>query len=405
MISRSSPKKNILFIETGVMGGGSFESLYYQLKGLNREKFCPIVVFLNETDYVEKVKNLGIKTYLIEDYILTQKANPFLRKPLRILWKFCRYFLPWLYPYFIWYVQAPLIRRLEKIVKTEQVDLIELNNQPERHFFGFHLASRTDLPCIDYIRSECGGAFEKMGSEIVDRYSTYHIAITKYIKSCWVEKGLNSKKTEVILNAIPKLEANPMDIHKRFEIEEDINFFVGYIGRLIEWKAPDFLLKAFNEFNKKESSTGLIFAGEGPKKKKLIRLQDKLNLSNSVYFLGWVQEIYSLIYSLDVLVLPSVKEPFGRVLLEAMALKVPVIATNSGGIPEIIEDERNGLLVECGDKMELAEQLERIKDSPNLRQQIINEAYHDIETKFSLERYTKQMKEIYNNIFEFDSVE
>ena len=96
--------------------------------------------------------------------------------------------------------------------------------------------------------------------------------------------------------------------------------------------------------------------------------------------------------------LPSNNEPFGRVLLEAMNIGTPVIGTKSGGIPEIIEDGINGLLVDYGDIEALKISIIKILKNNSLREEIIQGGYETINSKFCIETYQEKIENIYDTL-------
>ena len=124
-----------------------------------------------------------------------------------------------------------------------------------------------------------------------------------------------------------------------------------FVGNLLLSKGVDTLLEAFSLIEKENSNVGLIFVGDGEEKERLLLRSRELGVENKVKFLGRVsyEEIPTLMHYSDILILPSVHEGFGRVLLEAMSMHLPIIASNVGGIPLVIDDGKDGLLFEAGD--------------------------------------------------------
>ena len=129
------------------------------------------------------------------------------------------------------------------------------------------------------------------------------------------------------------------------------------------------------------------------------RLRDRvveLKLSDCVEFGGFRTDLGGLLPSFDCLVVASRAEPFGLVLLEAMRAGVPVIASNAGGVPEIVTDGVNGLLFEPGDVAGLAEAFGRIAEDPALAKQLTEEGNQVIRTRFSLERQVNSLESLFD---------
>ena len=128
-----------------------------------------------------------------------------------------------------------------------------------------------------------------------------------------------------------------------------------FVGNLIFAKGVDILLEAFALIEKEYSDIGLIYVGDGDEKVHLINRSIELGIDNKVMLVGRVEykSIPSIMYYSDILVLPSREEGVGRVILEAMAMRLPVIASNVGGIPLVIDNLKDGILFESGDVNEL----------------------------------------------------
>ena len=124
-----------------------------------------------------------------------------------------------------------------------------------------------------------------------------------------------------------------------------------FVGNLLKAKGVDILLEAFALIEKENSSIGLVFVGDGEEKERLITRSKELGINEKVIFLGRVEydAMPTLLYYADILILPSIEEGVGRVLLEAMSMCLPIIASNVGGIPLVIDNRKDGLLFEVGD--------------------------------------------------------
>ena len=135
--------------------------------------------------------------------------------------------------------------------------------------------------------------------------------------------------------------------------------YVFAYGRLVPQKGFSNLLRAWRLVNAQGAK--LLIAGDGPDRQLLLDLVEQLEIQNSVEFLGRLnrQEVGHYLRHACAFVLPSIHEPFGLVILEAMAARVPVIATKVGGVPEFVEDGRTGTLVESGDTDGLAAAMQR----------------------------------------------
>ncbi|MCI0706866.1 MAG: glycosyltransferase family 4 protein [Ignavibacteriae bacterium] len=137
-------------------------------------------------------------------------------------------------------------------------------------------------------------------------------------------------------------------------------FLIGVLGRLDPQKGQEMLLLAAPEILKRHPDTALVIAGDETAGEKgyaarLHELARRLGIERSVVFLPFTDRVAEFMSALDVFVLPSFSETFGYVLVEAMAMEKPVVATNAGGVPEIIEHGKTGFLVEPRDPAALAQ--------------------------------------------------
>jgi glycosyltransferase involved in cell wall biosynthesis len=130
---------------------------------------------------------------------------------------------------------------------------------------------------------------------------------------------------------------------------------IGFIGWLLPIKGPLHLLEAMPKICSRVPRARLMFVGKGDLETTLKRRTRELGLQSNVAFLGWRDDIHRIMPLLDVFVLPSLNEGMGRVLVEAMAAGRPVVASRTGGIPDLIEDGVNGCLVPPGNADALAD--------------------------------------------------
>lgn len=171
-----------------------------------------------------------------------------------------------------------------------------------------------------------------------------------------------------------------------------------YVGRLDREKGVDYLIKAA-----KNIPAEIYILGGGDYQKNLENLVKDLKLNN-VHFLGYlgkeyVKEMRKFYQRADVIVVPSiVKEALGLVILEAMAARTPVVASNIGGIPNIVKDGKTGFLVKPRSSLEIAEKVNKILNDEKLRQSMRERCYRMIEEKFTWEKATKTIRDSYERI-------
>jgi len=225
------------------------------------------------------------------------------------------------------------------------------------------------------------------------------IVISKLIKKELVEEfRIKDKKIEVIYHGIDLKKFYPLEERLIEAKKKEFGFYkeskiVGYVGRLHKEKGLDILIRSFSQLAKRFAPIYLLLIGEGPNRKELELLVKKLDLEKNVFFLGYRDDVSTLVNMMDVFVLPSkVRESFGIVLIEAMAAGKITIGSNLGGIPEIINNKKNGFLFEPGDEKQLTDYISRVLSDNELRRKIEGNAIRTVREKFSEEVMIKNLE-------------
>jgi glycosyltransferase involved in cell wall biosynthesis len=160
-------------------------------------------------------------------------------------------------------------------------------------------------------------------------------------------------------------------------------FVFGTLGRLVPNKDQATLIQAFYLLKQQGAHAKLVIAGKGPLEQALKQHAQELNIAQDIIFTGFIDKAFSYLKALDCFILSSVQEAFGRVLLEAMLAKLPVIATSVNGIPEVVGDA--GLLIKARDTTQLSQAMNLIYQlSPAERQTIGEKAHAHVLKHFSI---------------------
>jgi len=248
--------------------------------------------------------------------------------------------------------------------------------------------------------------FEK----ILFNYSDHIIFISKAVKKFFLENirikkekysiiryGLNTKK----FFKLPRREI--INIKRKLNISNK-TLIIGCIARHVEQKSLDIVIKSFSMFAKKNSeiNSKLIMIGKGHLQNELRYLAKSLNISNKVIWIRSANNINLYFNIFDMLCLSSKYEGFGLVLLESLASGVPVLATRSGAIPEIIENKKNGYLVQHGDIKNFSK---RINDTLALKKNItFKKNLFNSKNLFSLNKVYVETDKAYSNAKNVKSV-
>ena len=258
----------------------------------------------------------------------------------------------------------------------------------------------TGLSRIKNIRDGIGYGL-KWERAVIERADKI-IAISEFTKNEIIKTyNIDDEKIEVIyLGGYDKIKKFTPSELEQFKSELIINkdySIILFVGNPIERKNIDVLIKAFEEVECKKSI--LIITGYGDFS-KYCNLVEKLDMQKRVIFTGEVSNIdLQKLYNIcDLFVLPSKLEGFGIVLVEAMAAGKPIVATNVGGISEVVEDKRNGILVEPNNVKELTQARQYFLENPAIARKIgsYNKEYG--KEKFSWEKNAEETEKIYRSL-------
>lgn len=223
------------------------------------------------------------------------------------------------------------------------------------------------------------------------------IANSMATESAFHAAGGAQELTEVIYNAIdprPFDNLNPGNVNNtRKSITSSNVVLVGVFGRLAQWKGQHVLIEAVKDLPDIHAVIiGASLFGEEKYENRLKVQVKKLGLQDRVHFLGFRSEIPELMKAMDIIVHTSIApEPFGRVVVEGMLAERPVVATKAGGVLEIIDDNKTGLLVKPGSSTDLARAIKRLINDQDLSRRLTTQAKHDALVRFSPDRMLKQI--------------
>jgi len=204
------------------------------------------------------------------------------------------------------------------------------------------------------------------------------ICVSKYVRNILFQTLKIDKSKLATLYNIPEYHTFETTSTSQANLKQDYgfseeDFIVGYVGRITFEKGIEYLIRAVDNAVKITDQIKLVIAGDGNKKIELQQLVKELKLNKSVTFAGFIahEDIPSFYELCDVIVLPSIwDEPLSRVLLETFHFSKPVIATKTGGTPEIISDGENGLLVEPKNSDQIADKILFLYNNPDIRKRI-----------------------------------
>lgn len=357
--------------------GGAEKSLLILGQDIQRYHYRPVVVLGSEGPLQKRLEQLNIKVYVYPlDFPHLKNPVPFLKS----------------------------IYFLIRIIKKEEIKLIHSNTLWDNQY-GVIAAKMTRIPHILHVRG-----FSEEKSSWKDLYHMGSMAIcnSEHTRDIFLKNSKFRKRAEVIYNSVD-VEEFKSDNKKRFEIREyygfrDADFVMGMAGRLTEEKGQLALLKVLLPILEKEPKYKILIAGDEkvhPESKyteQIISFIKKNDLGRNVILTGFLEDMNGFYNAVDLFLLPSFREPFGRVLIEAMATETPVIASRVGGVPEVVDHEINGYLIQPGDVDSWRKGINDLANDNLLRCQLGESGRKKVIEKFTLHHTTSKIVSIYNEL-------
>lgn len=239
---------------------------------------------------------------------------------------------------------------------------------------------------------------EKRMIQLIAKNADCFITISEYTKNLFKEKyglnpiviyhGVDSKKFKFDKNARTK-------IRKTFDLGEE-DKLVLFAGHLISYKDPLTFIKSIPDVLKKFPNSKFLMKGEGPLFNKIIKLSEELNIKDSVIIQKASSDIEKYYSASDLFVLCSLNEMFGLVYLEAMACSLPVIASDSGGTPEVVGDA--GILFKTGDSYDLSKKINMMFSNKLLIKKYAKKGLERIKKRFKWEDAAKKYYTTYSDM-------
>jgi len=222
----------------------------------------------------------------------------------------------------------------------------------------------------------------------------YITATSAYLKKAVMKLNKNIKDIEVIPFGID------IDLFEYREREPADEIIIGIVKSLRPNYGIDILIRAFARLKSRYGNIRLKIAGRGESEPDYKNLVRELGIEGSVEFLGFVDHSYlsELLSTFDIFVMPSIEESFGVAALEASATGLPVVASRVGGVPEVIEDNITGLLVESKNVEELTAMLDKLIGDPRLRLEMGRAGRKFVEEKYVWSNNLLSMKSLYEKI-------
>ncbi|MBU4268222.1 MAG: glycosyltransferase family 4 protein [Acidobacteria bacterium] len=377
---------SILYISnTAKMSGAEF-SLLSLLKGINRKQFRPVLLLPEEGLFAERARELGIELHIIPSMIRFGEAY-FLSSLPRVL---------------------KTIKQIVKIIQRQQIQIVHANS-PRAAYIGGLAGRLAGVITLTHVRDIDQSPFSSLTkSRILGFLSDKIITVSKATADAIlkVNPSLRSK-TEVVYNGIDigEIELKPKkEIRSRLGIPPAVKL-IGSVGIIHPAKGQDILIRAAARIKAVFPFIKVLLIGEvfhpddAGYKIKLEKLAAELGIIENIVFTGFRNDVFDLIQVLDIFVHPAIfQDPLPRTLLEAAAFGKTIVATKTGGIPEIIDNNISGILVAPGDVDTLAEVVISLLQNPYEAERLGLAARKKIERSFSIQQHIAAVTAIYQSL-------
>jgi glycosyltransferase involved in cell wall biosynthesis len=387
---RPDVRKRILFVDhTAALGGGEI-ALLNLVRYLDPSRFRAIVLLFSEGPLAVKLRDAGVETHILsleESVTSTRKDTIGISTLLRVS------------------VVLPALRqviRLRRFIRDQQIDVVHANSLKADIIAG--LAARwARVPLIwhvrdritaDYLPSPVVWAFRFLARRMPAMVVANSAATLQTLK-------LSPTRPAAVVYSGIELESETISPLLRDPSHPPL---IGLIGRITRWKGQDVFLRAAAEVLRRFPQARFQIIGgalfqEQDFEREITKLTSELGLEAAVEFTGFRSDVPELIKHLDILVHASTTgEPFGQVVVEGMAAGKAVVATDGGGVPEIVVPDETGILVPMGDAEALARGICRLLESPQRALEMGRRGRSRVEALFTIQHTVSKMESLYDSM-------
>ncbi len=399
--------KKVLILDTGKEWGGGTNSLLELLKRIDKDKYHFTALFYSN---YKKGNGPDIKTEIEKtgtDFLfLEQKKQPAVSKILKNLVRLFFFFSKELKKHFVFFVDYDFrikqnARKIADILRELNIDLLYMNNQPSSNLEGIIASKMTGIPALQHCRIAV--TLNSFESETANRFLRKIICVSNGVMDALIKSGVKPGICTVVHNGIaPDTNAVvPADeIRRQWGISND-DILIGTVGSLVKRKRMGDLIDAVSLLRGKDKlPIKCIIVGEGPEKDRLLSEAKKIGRAGEIIFAGFQADAVSYINAMDIFVLPSENEGLPRVILEAMLMGKPVIASDIAGPSELIGDGRTGFLVPVRRPDMIARSLLTLINDRDLPKNMGENARKDVINNFSIEKYMRGVENVFAEVLE-----
>jgi len=382
-------KIKVAHIITRMIMGGSEENTLFTVEGLDKERYELDLIVGNEfrEDILNNIKEKNFKIIQVKG----------LKAPFNFLYDLI------------------ILFELIKLLKRGHYDIVHTHTT-KTGILGRIAARVNKVPII--IHGLHGSAFGAFNSRISNwalifferltgKFTNAYISVSDILSKKYIKEGLGIKAKYFTIYS-------GMDLDKFYNVRKRIvrevklselginskSFVIGNVGRLEAVKGHKYLIDAFKKINEERQliPLKLLIIGDGAEKNNLENYVKELNLEGKVIFTGYREDVEELMAVMDIFVLSSLREGLPRVLVQAAAVGIPLIAFNVDGVPEIVKNNYNGFLVRPKDVDQLTDSIIRYVDNKELINLYGQRGREFVKGKWSIEDMVNKIDKVYQSL-------
>jgi len=304
------------------------------------------------------------------------------------------------------WIDIKALKHVRAIIKNEGIHIIHCNEMKSR-LYGLIISRMSHIPVItthhNWIRNKLSTTIFEYLDAVYIRFIDRVIPVSAGVKKALREIAVPEKRMSVILNGINVREfvedkQKATNLRNRLNIG-DSEYVAGSVGRLSVEKGHCYFLKAVHKVLAKMKNIRFVIVGDGELTDELRELAQKLKIEQNIIFTGYQTDVTQFYSLMDICVMPSLIEGTPMALMEAMATGVPVIASAVGGIPTIIDNKENGVLVEPRNPDAIANAILALLQDRVACDKISKNARKTILERYSADRMAQQYENEYRKLF------
>jgi glycosyltransferase involved in cell wall biosynthesis len=388
-------KLKVLFLDQDYEFGGAQNVLLDFLGNIPDKKIDAYIVTCNHGKLLKGLNSNSVQVRMLP---LSNEVIGIKREDIRLASLFLKSFQIFFY-----------ILRLTKYVVKERIDII-YSNTLEMHIIG-SLSSFLGLKSSFWRMHDIvsvQSSFSKFSILLVKVFGFLFpkkiLCVSNAVKDSLAKLSIPEKKLEKVYNGIKLANADVSELRSELNIKDDTIVF-GWMGRITQIKSPDLFIKAAAKLKEKINvDCKFVIVGEAIKEEEeyyrnLQKLSVELDLKDSVCFYGYSKEPLSLMKAFDIFVhTTDFPDSLPNVILEAMSCEKPVIASEVGGVKEIIKNNENGIIYNAGEIDSLTDAMQYLIDNPKERNDMGINGYEKLQELFDFDKYILEMEDRLLNI-------